>query len=245
MNNELVYVLHTRQYRESSQLVDLFSRETGRLRVVARGMRTASRSKKSSVQVPLQPFQPLFASWQGKSDLKTLTGHDVAASVVMLQGKSLYIGFYINELLTRLLPEYIPHQDFFDQYAKLLALLGHGADPEPALRVFELSLLDEMGYGINLYADQVDGSVIASDIDYLFQPGEGFSKLEKRVGYTAKDIFSGADLLAIADHQFISPAVRQSAKRLIRSALSLHLGSKPLYSRALFAEAIGGPDRHL
>ncbi|MBV1930179.1 MAG: DNA repair protein RecO [Porticoccaceae bacterium] len=240
MNNELVYVLHTRQYRESSQLVDLFSREVGRLRVVARGVRAASRSKKGSGLVPLQPFQPLFASWQGKSDLKTLTGHDSAASVLMLQGKALYIGFYINELLTRLMPEYIPHQDFFDQYARLLTLLGHGADPEPELRVFELRLLDEMGYGINFHVDQDDGSGLASDADYLFHPGEGFSRLGKRAGQPVKDIFSGADLLAIAGHQFSSPAVRQSAKRLMRRALALHLGAKPLYSRALFAEVLSG-----
>lgn len=240
MNNELVYVLHTRQYRESSQLVDLFSREAGRLRVVARGVRAASRSKKGSGLVPLQPFQPLFASWQGKSDLKTLTGHDSAASVLMLQGKALYIGFYVNELLTRLMPEHIPHRDLFDRYARLLTLLGHGADPEPELRIFELRLLDEMGYGINFYAEHGDGSAIASDIDYIFHPGEGFSRLEKRAGQPVRDIFSGADLLAIVDHQFSSPAVRRSAKRLMRRALAWHLGAKPLYSRALFTEAIGG-----
>lgn len=240
MNNELVYVLHTRQYRETSQLVDLFSREAGRLRVVARGVRTTPRSKKGSGLVPLQPFQPLLVSWQGKSDLKTLTGRDCATSVSMLQGKALYIGFYINELLIRLMPEHIPHQNLFDQYARLLALLGYDADPEPELRIFELRLLDEMGCGINFYADQCDGSAIASDIDYLFHPGEGFLRLEKRAGQPVKDVFSGTDLLAIAGHQFTSPAVRQSAKRLIRSALAQHLGAKPLYSRALFAEAVSG-----
>ncbi len=240
MNNQLVYVLHTRQYRETSQLVDLFSRDVGRLRVVARGVRATSGSRKGGGRIPLQPFQPLIVSWRGKSELKTLVNHDAAASVLMPEGKSLYVGFYVNELLSRLLPEYIPHQNFFDQYARLLTLLGHGADPEPELRIFELSLLDEMGYGINFHGDDNDGSAIIPDMDYVFYPGEGFSRLEKQMTKSPNDVFSGAHLLAIAQGQFAEPGVRQSAKRLMRKALALHLGAKPLYSRALFTQAVSG-----
>ena len=243
MDNELVYVLHTRKYRETSQLVDLLSRQSGRLRVVARGSRPNSKTKKGSALTPLQAFQPFFASWLGRSDLKTLTSYESAGSVQLPQGDALYIGFYVNELLSRLLPEYIPLQDLFDQYAKLVTLLGHGVDPEPELRIFELNLLDELGYGLNFYADSNDGSPINPDRDYLFLPGESFSRIEIKSGQPLPDIFSGAHLLAIADHQFDSNAIRQSAKRLMRRALASQLGDKPLYSRELYKQAVTTPGK--
>ena len=233
-NNELVYVLHTRNYRETSQLVDLFSRDTGRVRVVARG----SRTKKRAAVTTLQPFLPFFASWRGRSDLKTLTNYEIASQAELLQGEALYVGFYMNELLCRLLPEYIPHPDLFEQYAGLITTLGQNADPEPGLRVFELSLLDDMGYGLNLYTDTPNGCALDPGSDYFFHPGEGFTKAEKRSGQSMQNIFSGAHLLAIADHQFSSKPVKQSAKRLMRKALALHLGQKPLYSRELFKQAV-------
>jgi DNA repair protein RecO (recombination protein O) len=243
MDNQLVYVLHTRKYRETSQLVDLLSRESGRLRVVARGSRPNSNAKKKSSLSPLQAFQPFFANWRGKTDLKTLTSYESAGSVLLPQGDALYVGFYVNELLSRLLPEYIALQDLFDQYAKLVTLLGHGVDPESELRIFELNLLDELGYGLNFHADSNDGSPINPDRDYLFLPGEGFSSIEKKPGQRMSDIFSGADLLAIADHQFDSNPIRQSAKRLMRKALASQLGDKPLYSRELYKQAVTTPGK--
>ena len=243
MDNELVYVLHTRKYRETSQLVDLLSRQSGRLRVVARGSRPGSKTKKGSTLTPLQPFQPFFANWRGKSDLKTLTSYESAGSVQLPQGAALYIGFYLNELLSRLLLDYIPLQDLFDQYAKLVTLLGHGIDTEPALRIFELSLLDELGYGLNFYADSDDGTPLYPDRNYRFLPGEGFSSTDKEAPPSTLDIFSGADLLAIADHQFDDHAVRQSAKRLMRKALASQLGDKPLYSRELYKQAVTTPGK--
>lgn len=232
MNNELAYVLHTRKYRETSQLVDLFSRNEGRFRVVARGSRT-----KKNPRITLQPFRPLLASWRGKSDLKTLTDYEYVGSSELPQGKALYIGFYINELLTRLLAEYIPHQNLFDQYARLVTILGHSTALEPELRIFELSLLDEMGYGLNLYADSLDGSGLDLHCDYLFRPGEGFSKVDNNTGQVRQNIYSGAHLLAIAEHRFDNEFVLQSAKRLMRAALALHLGARPLHSRELFKQA--------
>ena len=243
MDNELVYVLHTRKYRETSQLVDLLSRESGRLRVVARGSRPNAKTKKRSSLTPLQAFQPFFANWRGNTDLKTLTSYESASSAQLPQGGALYIGFYVNELLSRLLPEYIPLQDLFDQYAKLVTLLGHGVDPEPELRILELNLLNELGYGLNFYADSNDGLPINPDRDYLFLPGEGFSGIGKKPDQPLPDIFSGAHLLAIADHQFDSHAIRQSAKRLMRKALASQLGEKPLYSRELYKQAVTKPGK--
>ena len=237
MDNELVYVLHTRKYRETSQLVDLLGRNAGRLRVVARGSRAKARGKRPSTMA-LQPFQPFFASWRGKSDLKSLRGHEPAGSVISLQGDALYIGFYVNELLTRLLPEGIAHAPLFDRYARLITLLAHGVDVEAHLRIFELSFLDDMGYGLDLYTDHADGSPIDSSCDYLFHPGEGFTRIEISPTSPQRNMFCGAHLLAIAEQEFDSPMVRKSAKRLLRQALEAHLGQRPLHSRELFKKMI-------
>ncbi len=237
-NNELVYVLHTRKYRETSQLVDFLSREAGRLRVVARGTRPSARVKKTATGPVLNPFQPFFASWRGRSDLKTLTGFEPAATVKMPQGEALYVGFYVNELLTRLLPEFIPNHDLFDHYAQLITILSHGVDMEPELRCFELRLLSELGHGINFCTNLEDGSAIIDELDYRYEPGEGFSRVSD---HARRDIFAGSHLRAIEARQFDSVPVRQSAKRLIRSALALHLGNKPLHSRELYQQSRSSP----
>lgn len=234
-SNELVYVLHSRNYRETSQLVDFYSRDFGRFSVVARGSR-GSRSKKKSASITLQPFVPLLASWRGKGDLKTLTAYESFGSVELLQGRALYIGFYLNELLCRLMPEHIPDKDLFDRYAILLATLPEQADPEPELRIFELALLEELGYGINLITDAVDGTALSSAYDYAFLAGEGFTRLEKNSSQSSRGIFSGSHLLAIANREFNSKEVKDSAKRLMRQALQNYLGDKPLYSRELFEQ---------
>ena len=139
--------------------------------------------------------------------------------------------------MTRLLAEYISHQNLFDQYARLVTTLGHSTALEPELRIFELSLLDEMGYGLNLYADSLDGSGLDPHCDYLYRPGEGFSKVDSNAGQPRQNVYSGAHLLAIADHRFDNELVLQSAKRLMREALALHLGARPLHSRELFKQA--------
>ena len=128
--NQQAYVLHTRDYRESSQLVDLFSRDFGRLRAVAKG----ARGKRKSGGHQLQAFTPLSLSWRGKGDLKNLTAVEASGNSAVLQGEMLYIGLYLNELLVRLLPEYVPHESLFDRYGELIVQLGISNDPEPLLR---------------------------------------------------------------------------------------------------------------
>jgi DNA repair protein RecO (recombination protein O) len=231
-NSELVYVLHTRNFRETSQLVDLFSREEGRFRVVARG----TRAHKKRAVIALQPFVPYFASWQGRGDLKTLMTYEPAGAITLLRGEALYVGLYINELLSRLLPEYIPHEMLFERYQGLIDSVDTNEDREPTLRDFELLLLDELGYGINLHTDAVDGSALKADAEYIFQRGEGFTRT-LRPGIEAENqAYLGAHLQAIANRHFASKAIRLSAKRLIRTALAQHLGGRPLHSRELMRQ---------
>ena len=87
------YVLHTYSYRETSLIVELFTRQYGRIGVVAKGARRPN----SLLRSALQSFQPLYTSWGGRADLKTLYGAELRFGLARLKGKALMSGFYINE----------------------------------------------------------------------------------------------------------------------------------------------------
>jgi len=227
------YVLHTRNYRESSQLVDVFSRDLGRLRAVAKG----GRGKRKLGGHQLQAFTPLFLSWRGKGDLKNLTGVEASGSSVTLHGEILYIGLYLNELLLRLLPEYVPHESLFDSYGELIVQLSIGTDPEPLLRRFELLLLDELGYGLDMSTEHIEGRPIIAGESYHLSLDQGFIRIDTLTDQDQEGGFAGEYLLAIADNDYRSPDVRRCAKRLLRSALQVQLGARPLLSRQLFRQA--------
>ena len=231
--NEKAYVLHKRDYRESSHLVDLFSRDYGRLRAVAKG----ARGKRKLGGHQLQAFTPLAISWRGKGELKSLTGVETSGSSATLQGESLYIGLYLNELLVRLLPEYVPHENLFDRYNDLIAQLGANTDPEPLLRRFELLLLEEIGYGFDLTTELAENRPIMAGETYHFRSDQGFIRVDAFSDQSKENGFEGEYLLAMAADDFQSVEVRRCAKRLLRSALQAQLGERPLLSRQLFRQA--------
>ena len=151
-SEHIAYVLHKRPFRETSVLVDLFCKEQGRVRAVARG----ARSKHGAKRLYLEPFTPLMVAWGGRSELKTLVRSESAAqTTASLSGSILYVGLYINELLMRLLAEGDAHEYLFQKYTDLLeglanSSLGSGSNLETLLRVFELILLEEIGYALPL-----------------------------------------------------------------------------------------------
>ncbi|PCJ37201.1 MAG: DNA repair protein RecO [Cellvibrionales bacterium] len=231
--NEKSYVLHTRSYRESSQLIDLFSRDYGRLRAVAKG----ARGKRKLGGQQLQAFTPLSLSWRGKGDLKNLTSVEALGNSAALHGEKLYIGLYLNELLVRLLPEYVPHEYLFDRYSDLIAQLALNTDPEPLLRRFELRLLEEIGYGFDLTTELAGNRPIVAGEAYHFRSDQGFIRADSFSGQGKESSFEGECLLAMAEDDFQSVEVRRCAKRLLRSALQAQLGERPLLSRQLFRQA--------
>jgi len=231
--NEKSYLLHTRDYRESSQLVDLFSRDFGRLRAVAKG----ARGKRKLGGQQLQAFTPLSLSWRGKGDLKNLTAVEASGSGAGLQGEKLYIGLYLNELLVRLLPEYVPHENVFDRYSDLITQLSASTDPEPQLRRFELLLLEEIGYGFDLCTELLEDRPIAAGETYYFAPDQGFIRIDTFSSLNKEKGFKGEHLLAMAEDNYQSLEVRRCAKRLLRGALQVQLGERPLLSRQLFRQA--------
>ena len=238
VENEPVYVLHTRPYRESSQLVDLLSLNHGRIRVVARGSR---RGGKRSLR--LSPFTPYTTDWSGRGELKTLLTAEAGGNAVPLQGDRLYTGFYLNELLIRMLPEQDPHPEIHQHYHQLVAELAGMPETglstiEPMLRQFELHLLQQLGYQLVLDTDVITGESIVAECDYLFVPEQGLQGTFDQRTADHRALFNGADLLAMARSDYRQTAVLRSAKRLMRLALSPHLGSRPLHSRELFSQTM-------
>ncbi len=228
---EPAFILHTRPYRETSALVDLFSRHYGRFRAVARGARG---TKKNSPV--LTPYTPLLITWSGKSDLKTVKTIESSGPPILLQGDRLYCGFYLNELLLRLLAEHDAHTKLFDSYLNTLTLLANtGAPLESSLRTFEFSLLEDIGYAIVLDSDAETGDSVAPEGWYWFDPSMGFILKQRTKSQTnAANWFKGADLLAIHAEQFHQTNIASAAKRLVRLAFRPHIGDSPLRSRALF-----------
>jgi DNA repair protein RecO (recombination protein O) len=222
---ESAYVLHTRVYRDSSLLVDFFTKSEGRISAVARGVRKA----KSPLKGLLQPFNPLLINWYGKGDLVTLKNVEAENKLFFLQKKSLISGLYLNELMVRLLTRHDPHAKLFAYYQQTIFALAENKNIEQILRDFELKLLDELGYGLRFDRAMCSDEPIKSELFYTFQPQKGFV-----IAGDDRNKFPGEHLLAINHRKFDSPDILRTAKQLMRLAILPLLAGKPLVSRMIF-----------
>lgn len=227
------YVLHKQAFQNTSLLVDFFCLDYGRVRGVAKG----ARREKSKYRSTLQPFQPLLLSFSGRGEVKTVVGVESSVAALNLKGQRLFSGMYLNELLARLLHNHVEHKPLYVAYQDTLLALKSDDNLELLLRKFELGLLAELGYGINLETDCETESPIVADCFYRFVPDVGFSPSVKELSSADKAmLYRGGDLLRLSKFDFSDKAVAQTAKRLLRSALAAHLGDKPLHSRSLFQQ---------
>jgi DNA repair protein RecO (recombination protein O) len=223
------YVLHARAYRETSQILEVFSADYGRVGLVARG----ARRPKSSLRGLLNPFQPLRLSWSGRGELATLREADLGGVAADLTGDRLMAGFYVNELLMRLLGRSDPHPELFAHYISLVAGIGRGEMLEPLLRRFELQLLSELGYALNLEKDAVNHEPLVPDQSYEFRAEEGPVPISGNT--SVGGVFSGSTLLAIGRMEFEDEGHLRNAKLLLRSVLNYHLGDRGLNTRRVAA----------
>jgi DNA repair protein RecO (recombination protein O) len=223
---EPAYVLHSRSFRETSLIVEAFTREHGRIAVVARGAK-ASRSRWRNV---LQPFRPLLLDWNQKSDLGTLTAVDQVASPPALQGQALYCGLYLNELLMRLLHRGDPHAEVFERYRHVLSELASETSPQPLLRLFEKHLLEAIGYAMLLDREYESAAEIQSQLWYDYHPQRG----PQLAPGSGKGRVSGAALLALHSENLHAENLPE-LRMLMRSVIGYHLGDKPLASLSLFS----------
>lgn len=223
------WVLHHRPFRDTSRILDIFSREHGRLSLVARGARAA----KSRLKGILRPFTPLSMSWVSRSDLGTLTGAELAESPLSLSGDALLSAYYVNELLLKLVHKHDPQPGIFDLYSEIIATLASASEVAPALRRFEMELLSMLGYELNLQHDADSHQELVVDQYYDYRPGHGpvpGADLQGRMS------FSGAELLAISAQDFAHTQVLQNAGRLFREVIAFHLDGKELKSRKVLLE---------
>lgn len=220
------WVLHTRPYRETSLLVDVFSREHGRLSLVARG----ARRPLSSLRARLLAFQPLTLSWFGKGAVRTLHDAEWPGGYLDLKGLTLICGFYLNELLLQLLPAEDPHEGLFDAYGATLAALADGELPERCLRRFERALLAELGYAQELHRT-AGGEAVCADRRYVWQPEAGL-----RLAASDEEGYPGAMLLAMLVDDWSDPAVLSGSKLLMRALIGHHLGNRVLYTRQMLID---------
>ncbi len=226
-------VLHSRPYQNSSLLVDFFGEKEGVFRCVAKGFK-----RKSSVS--LSPFRIFDISFTGRSDLKTLTQCELAQASFHLQKQALYCGLYVNELLLRVLYPHDAHAPLFFQTCRLyeqLNLADELHSMENHLRMFEFTLLREIGYLVDMRHEYDSGVLIDEKTAYVFNHESGFSRY---IDGSPQQVFSGVTLLELnkmleqqtpmqGDEQF-----RRESKMLSRLMLAPYLGNKPLQSRALF-----------
>lgn len=226
------FVLHRRPYRESSFLVELLTKEYGRVGAIARGVRKA----RSTQQGLLQPFIPLLVSWTGKGELMTLTQIEVHGKVMRLQGECLFAGFYLNELLLALLQKWDAHPALFTIYEKTLSGLEENQLEQKVLRLFEKRLLEELGYGLLPKSDISLHNTFSPDKYYRFVPEHGFVVSELGQPSSGSYVFSGKSLLAVAREDWQDEEALQVAKRLTRLVLAPLLGPRTLYSRQLFLQ---------
>ena len=231
------YVLHTRDYRDTSLLIDLLTLDYGVVRAVARGVRGARRNQKRAL---LQPLQPLLVSLQGQGELLNLTHAESAAAGLAINGERLFSVMYLNEVLCRLLPAQESHPELYRLYQSALLALLHGSELEAVLRRFEYSLLTELGYAPDIGAEAGNGDALDAAAWYQFDPHQGFIPITSQPSRLDASQFKGSDILALAvalaapfDAGF-DQALRQHAKRLMRQALRPLLGPRPLNSRRLF-----------
>ena len=225
---EPAFVLHSRPYQETSLIIDFFTKSYGRLNAIAKG----AKRPKSPLRSVLTPACKLVVSMTGKSELKNLSSVEIVDHFNLRDGISLNSIIYINELISKATEKEDPHENIFLEYEILLRNLNDSKGSEQlekSLRNFELNLLQEMGYGVDLTREAESNMKIDSDTRYRFDPDKGFSSINEND--STQISFLGQDVLDFSQGQFEKKTTRDASKIIMRLALDYHLGNKTLNIR--------------
>jgi DNA repair protein RecO (recombination protein O) len=232
VTDEPAFVLHSIPYKETSLILDVFTRSYGRMALIAKG----AKRPHSVLRPVLQRFQPLAVSWSGKSELRTMTKAEWLGGVPPLVGDALLCGFYLNELLVKFTAREDSHEDLYDEYAKTVHLLGQDpTDLEPILRPFELALLKETGFAAALNHCVDSQSTPEEDEHYVYQPEKGIRKLQ------ADDpghwpVMTGKHLRFMSDKNYSDPETLSQSKLLTRFLLGLYLPDQAMMTRQILID---------
>jgi len=232
------FLLHARPFRETSLVIDVFTRDYGRIGLLARGVRNPKSRKRALVM----PFQPLLLGWSGKGELPLLTGLEATGSAGELIAEQRYAAFYLNELLLKLLHRYDAHEDLFDFYSTVLQELHQGEPVQYALRRFEKQLLSQTGYGLILHQEAESNRPIDAQTTYQYLPELG-PKPIPRAGHNHQGKepgvnIRGKSLLDFHHDIFEDKESLKECRSLIRFLLDRQLSGKPLHSRQVFHQVL-------
>lgn len=222
------YLLHAYPYSETSLILEAFVRDHGRLAILARG----ARRPRSALRGVLHAFQPLELGWFGGGEVKTLARAEWLGGIPLLRGDSLLLGYYLNELLLKLLPREDAHAVLFDAYAAALSALSRGATETAKLRRFEKTLLRELGYGLVLDRDAQGRPIVAERL-YRYQIERGAVVADATDAGLA---IGGRTLLDLAEDNYADPRSLAESKQLMRYLLNHYLAGQPLQTRRVFIE---------
>jgi DNA repair protein RecO (recombination protein O) len=222
------FVLHAYPFSETSLIVEAFSRDFGRVALLARG----ARRPRSVLRGVLMAFQPLELSWAGKSEVKTVMKAEWQGGQPLLCGRALFCGYYLNELLLSLLPREDAHARLYAVYAQTLRRFAEGAR-ESDLRRFERAFLQELGYGLTLGRDD-EGQAIDPAGYYAYRIERGPVRLPERNDSALA--VSGKTLLDLDADDFTDPRSLLEAKQLMRTLIAHYTGGKGLETRKIFMD---------
>jgi DNA repair protein RecO (recombination protein O) len=214
---EPAYLLHSREYRDTSRILDVFSARHGRITLFARGVR----GPKSKLASLLMPFRALLLSWSGGGDAAQLTAAERQPESPVLPARQVLSGFYLNELIINLTTRHDPQPQLFEDYGEALGRLAGATAPEPTLRVFEKRLLTHLGYGLEF--------AVAAQNFYRFHVGEGLAQVRE----DSPGAYSGRCLLALQDEELRDAEALDVARRLLRQALDHCLEGRELRTRTV------------
>lgn len=223
------FLLHAHPYSETSLILDVFARAHGRLALLARG----ARRPRSVLRGVLLGFQPLELSWFGGGEVKTLARAEWMGGLPLLTGKCLLLGYYLNELLLKLMPREDAHPALYDAYADALGALSREAAEAAELRRFEKALLRELGYGLALDREAGSGEPVRPDGQYIYLVERGAVAAR---GDESMPAISGKTLLDLAADDYGDPRTLAESKTLMRQLVAHYLGGQPLQSRRVFVE---------
>jgi DNA repair protein RecO (recombination protein O) len=242
VDGQPVFLLHSHPYSETSLILDVFSRDYGRLPLLARG----ARRPRAALRGVLVGFQLLDLGWFGAGEVRTLAKADWTGGFPLLTGRCLLLGYYLNELLLSLLPRDDAHPALFDSYHLALRALSLGAEDAPELRKFEVKLLRELGYGLRLDTDAGSNEPLQADMRYRYELDRGPVRVlthdfaQVSAGDTAiSESVAGKTLLDMHHDDYSDPVTRRESKGIMRALIAHQLSGRQLQSRRVFMDLQG------
>lgn len=231
VGSQPAFVLHSYPYKETSLIVEVFSRDYGRVPLIAKG----AKRPHSQLRGVLQTFQPLQLGWTGKSEVRTLMTAEWVGGLRPLERSALLCGFYLNELMVKLLARDDPHPVLFDHYVSALNQLAHDEPAAIVLRQFELVLLKETGVAASLATVVASGDAVEPDLLYVIDPERGPREAQAS---DMAPVVHGKTLLDMEAGDYTDATTQQQSKFLMRFLLSYHLNGAPLNTRQILIDLL-------